>query len=115
MKNDNSTYENSISELKVTLEKNIVECIQELTKQDLEYTVEDFMKMLAQERRKSNHNYVFDNTGKNFQEDFNRIKSHMLQRNAPDAQLSQLNLIYDKYISYLNFIKYQEESEGIEL
>ena len=88
---------------------------QELTKQDLEYTVEDFMKMLAQERRKSNHNYVFDNTGKNFQEDFNRIKSHMLQRNAPDAQLSQLNLIYDKYISYLNFIKYQEESEGIEL
>ena len=34
MKNDNSTYENSISELKVTLEKNIVECIQELTKQD---------------------------------------------------------------------------------
>ena len=88
---------------------------QELTKQDLEYTVEDFMKMLAQERRKSNHNYVFDNTGKNFQEDFNRIKSHILQRNAPDAQLSQLNLIYDKYISYLNFIKYQEESEGIEL
>ena len=77
--------------------------------------IEDFMKMLAQERRKSNHNYVFDNTGKNFQEDFNRIKSHMLQRNAPDAQLSQLNLIYDKYISYLNFIKYQEESEGIEL
>ena len=34
MKNDSSTYENSISELKVTLEKNIVECIQELTKQD---------------------------------------------------------------------------------
>ena len=34
VKNENSTYENSISELKVTLEKNIVECIQELTKQD---------------------------------------------------------------------------------
>lgn len=34
MKNDSSTYENSISELKVALEKNIVECIQELTKQD---------------------------------------------------------------------------------
>ena len=88
---------------------------QELTKQDLEYTAEDFMLMLAQERRKSNHDYVFNNTGKTFQEDFNRIKSHMLKRNAPAAQLSQLNSIYDKYIAYLNFIKYQEESEGIEL
>ena len=34
MKNDSSTYENSINKLKATLEKKIEECIQELKEQD---------------------------------------------------------------------------------
>lgn len=85
---------------------------QELTTIDYNYTAEELIAILARERRKSNHDYVFNNCGKNFQEDFNRIKAHMIKRNAPPEQLSQLNLIYDKYIAYLNFIKYQEESEG---
>lgn len=88
---------------------------QELTQIDFDYTAEEFITILARERRKSNYDYVFNNSVKNFQEDFNRIKSHMLKRNAPVEQFSQLNLIYDKYRNYLNFIKYQEESEGIEL
>lgn len=60
-------------------------------------------------RENSNRNYVF-NAKDSFQEDFNKIKTSMENRSAPEAQFKQLNEIYDRYITYLSYIKYQENN-----
>lgn len=68
---------------------------------------QEIMGILEKERKRSNKAYVFDSAG-SFQEDFNKIKVSMQQRGAPEAQLKQLNEIYDRYIMYLHYIKYKE-------
>lgn len=84
---------------------------QELTIPNKKYDDREFIEILAEERKTSNYNYVFNNYERNFQDDFNRIKSSMIKRKAPNDQFTQLNLIYEKFISYLNYIKYQENSK----
>lgn len=68
---------------------------------------EEIIQILSKEREKTNKYYVF-NSKNNFQEDFNKIKTSMEKRNAPEAQFNQLNEIYNRYITYLNYIKYKE-------
>ena len=74
---------------------------------------EDIIRILLKERENSNKNYVFNETN-SFQKDFNKIKTSMEKRKAPDAQFAQLEKIYDQYIMYLNYIKYKDYSRGIE-
>lgn len=82
---------------------------QEITNHNHLLTRGDIIQILSKEREASNRGYV-----NNFQEEFNKIKTSMENRGAPEVQFKQLNEIYNKYIAYLNFIKYQEES-GISL
>lgn len=83
---------------------------QEITKHKTHnLTQEDIMQILHKERENSNRNYVF-NAKDSFQEDFNKIKTSMENRSAPEAQFKQLNEIYDRYITYLSYIKYQENN-----
>lgn len=83
---------------------------QEITKHDRHiFTQKDIINILSKEREISNRNYIF-NAQNSFQEDFNQIKTSMENRNAPEAQFKQLNEIYDRYITYLNYIKYQENN-----
>ena len=70
---------------------------------------EEIIQILAKERENSNRNYIF-NAKNNFQEDFNKIKTSMELRKAPEAQFNQLNEIYNRYINYLNYIKYKENN-----
>ena len=72
-------------------------------------TQEDVLNILVEEREKSNKEYIFK-TENNFQEDFNKIKTSMDNRNAPEPQLQQLKEIYNRYITYLNYIKYKENT-----
>ncbi len=87
---------------------------QEITKHDEQnLNTEDIIRILLKERENSNKNYVFNETN-SFQKDFNKIKTSMEKRKAPDAQFAQLEKIYDQYIMYLNYIKYKDYSRGIE-
>lgn len=87
---------------------------QEITKHDEQnLNTEDIIRILLKERENSNKNYVFNETN-SFQKDFNKIKTSMEKRKAPDAQFAQLEKIYDQYIMYLNYIKYKDYSLGIE-
>lgn len=71
---------------------------------------DEIIQILSKERECSNRGYVFSSKN-NFQEDFNKIKTSMEKRNAPVAQVDQLNRIYDRYINYLNYIKYREDND----
>lgn len=82
---------------------------QEITNPNQLLTPGDIIQILSKEREYSNRKYVFDSMN-SFQEHFNKIKTSMESRGAPEAQFKQLNEIYNRYITYLNFIKYQEES-----
>lgn len=87
---------------------------QEITKHDEQnLNTEDIIRILLKERENSNKNYVFNETN-SFQKDFNKIKTSMEKRKAPDAQFAQLEKIYNQYIMYLNYIKYKDYSLGIE-
>lgn len=87
---------------------------QEITKHDEQnLNTEYIIRILLKERENSNKNYVFNETN-SFQKDFNKIKTSMEKRKAPDAQFAQLEKIYDQYIMYLNYIKYKDYSRGIE-
>ena len=87
---------------------------QEITKHDEQnLNTEDIIRILLKERENSNKNYVFNETN-SFQKDFNKIKTSMEKRKAPDAQCAQLEKIYNQYIMYLNYIKYKDYSLGIE-
>lgn len=87
---------------------------QEITKHDEQNSnTEDIIRILLKERENSNKNYVFNETN-SFQKDFNKIKTSMEKRKAPDAQFAQLEKIYNQYIMYLNYIKYKDYSLGIE-
>lgn len=87
---------------------------QEITKHDEQnLNTEYIIRILLKERENSNKNYVFNETN-SFQKDFNKIKTSMEKRKAPDAQFAQLEKIYDQYIMYLNYIKYKDYSLGIE-
>jgi len=59
---------------------------------------QEIMDTLERERKRSNKAYVFNRTN-SFQEDFNKIRSSMEYRNAPEAQFNQLNEIYNRYIT----------------
>ena len=74
---------------------------------------EEVAEYLIKEKENSNKNYVF-NEKKKKKKDFNKIKTSMEKRKAPDAQFAQLEKIYDQYIMYLNYIKYKDYSRGIE-
>lgn len=87
---------------------------QEITKHDEQnLNTEYIIRILLKEIENSNKNYVFNETN-SFQKDFNKIKTSMEKRKAPDAQFAQLEKIYDQYIMYLNYIKYKDYSRGIE-
>lgn len=74
-------------------------------------TVADHINCLKKEREKSNYDYIFNNGDSNFQEDYNFIKASMEQRGAPDTQFKQLMEIYNRYIAFLNYIKYKSEND----
>lgn len=90
-----------------TEEENFVP--QELTDSSHTYSLNEFLKILNDEREKSNYEYVFENNGRSFQEDYNRIKASMIKRGAPECQIEQITEIYNKYVIYLNYIKYKDE------
>lgn len=71
--------------------------------------IQEILNVIQTERVRSNKAYVFNNTI-SFQEDFNRIKDSMQKREAPELQFKQLNEIYNRYITYLNYIKYREDN-----
>lgn len=57
------------------------------------------------ERERSNKIYIFgQGTNNNFLQDYYRIKSSMIIRNAPETQFIQLKNIYEKYVRYMNFL-----------
>lgn len=76
---------------------------------DSKLSQEEIIQILFKERENSNNNYIF-NAKNNFQEDFNKIKTSMELRKAPEEQFNQLNEIYNRYINYLNYIKYKENN-----
>lgn len=69
----------------------------------------DLLETLTVERNNSNKGYVFRRQN-SFQDDYNKIKDSMEKRGAPEAQFKQLNEIYNRYVTYLNYIKYQEQN-----
>ena len=74
-------------------------------------TVDDHINCLKKEREKSNYDYIFYNGNSNFQEDYNLINAYMEKRGAPEIQFQQLKEIYNRYITFLNYVKYKNEND----
>ncbi len=79
--------------------------------QEKQLTVVDHINCLLREREKSNYDYIFSNGDFNFQRDYNFIKASMEKREAPEMQFQQLTKIYNRYITFLNYMKYKNEND----
>lgn len=59
------------------------------------------LRLLRNARDKSNFEYVSKSNDNNFESDYKTIKYLMNNRNAPKAQVMQLEEVYNKYLNFL--------------